>query len=292
MGLLMPCVSPTTSTTFQDPCAMCGGPGAVSAPRTCSGTSLESSLFTTTSGAVVREEGRRGYHSSFYYLTTNYPLGRLKEAAAHLTRDGWDVGLHGDFGTHDSLEEMKRSLERFSEALGFKPRGVREHFLKFDFSKTWDVVSAAGFDYDTTVGNNDRLGFKIGLATPFHPPDAGWRASRTLEIPLTLMDTTLWGYLKKDEESGLAEIKRMVEKVREVERAIHSPVAPGGSKDEGGKAVLVAARLVHEGGVLRREWCRGRRLVDAKGDTSDRRRGKVELRRGCARAREPHAKNG
>ena len=165
---------------------------------------------------IVREEGRRGFHSSFYFLTTNYPLGELREAVTQLSEMGWDIGLHGDFGTHDSLDEMARSLERFRSALGFRPRGVREHFLRFDPSKTWDVVSEAGFDYDTTVGNNDRLGFKVGLATPFHPPDAEWRASRIVEIPLSLMDTTLWGYLKKDEESGHAEIRRMVDRVKDV----------------------------------------------------------------------------
>ncbi len=93
---------------------------------------------------------------------------------------------------------------------------MRGHYLKFDFKKTWGIMEAVGFDYDSTVGTNDRLGFKLGLATPFHPPDIQWDPMRLLEIPLTLMDTTLWGYLKKDEESGIGEIQRMIDMVEQV----------------------------------------------------------------------------
>jgi hypothetical protein len=114
------------------------------------------------------------------------------------------------------MQKMAESVKRFSTQLGFKPRGVREHYLKFEFGKTWEIMDASRFEYDTTVGLNDRLGFKLGLATPFHPPDSGWNPLRLLELPLTLMDTTLWGYLKKDEESGMAEIQAMVDKVRGV----------------------------------------------------------------------------
>jgi hypothetical protein len=78
-------------------------------------------------------------------------------------------------------------------------------------------MDAAGFDYDTTVGNNDRLGFRLGLATPFHPPDADWGPLSLLELPLSLMDTTLWGYLKKDEDEGFADVMRMLAMVEDVE---------------------------------------------------------------------------
>jgi hypothetical protein len=78
-------------------------------------------------------------------------------------------------------------------------------------------MDGAGFDYDTTVGNNDRLGFRLGLATPFHAPDPGWRRLSLLELPLSLMDTTLWGYLKKGEEEGFADVMRLMEMVEDVE---------------------------------------------------------------------------
>jgi hypothetical protein len=74
-------------------------------------------------------------------------------------------------------------------------------------------MEEAGFRYDTTVGNRDRLGFRAGLCTPFHPPDEGWRPMKILELPLVLMDTTLWGYLKMGEEEGLMSAKELVDTV-------------------------------------------------------------------------------
>jgi hypothetical protein len=166
---------------------------------------------------IGNREGAEGFRSSFYLLSSNYPLGAVRPTARRMHSKGWEVGLHGDFGTHDSEAEMKKAVKRLTEGIGIRPQGLREHYLRFDFRKSWSVMDGAGFDYDTTVGNNDRLGFKLGLATPFHPPDAGWRPLSLLELPLSLMDTTLWGYLKKGEEEGFADVMRLMSMVEEVE---------------------------------------------------------------------------
>jgi hypothetical protein len=166
---------------------------------------------------IGKKEGAEGFRSSFYFLSANYPLEKVRPAARRLHARGWEVGLHGDFGTHDSEAEMDEAVERLTRGIGIRPRGLREHYLRFDFGRSWRVMEGAGFDYDSTVGNNDKLGFKLGLATPFHPPDEGWTPMRLLELPLSLMDTTLWGYLKKSEEEGLNDVKRSMEMVEGVE---------------------------------------------------------------------------
>jgi hypothetical protein len=166
---------------------------------------------------IAEKEADSGFHSSFYFLSSNYPLDQVKVTARKLHRRGWEMGLHGDFGTYDSLVEMRKAVRRFTDGIGLKPRGLREHYLKFDFAKSWRVMEGAGFDYDTTVGNNDKLGFRLGLATPFHPPDEKWGPMRMLELPLSLMDTTLWGYLKKSEEEGLHDVTDFMHMVRDVE---------------------------------------------------------------------------
>jgi hypothetical protein len=166
---------------------------------------------------ISSKEASYGFHSSFYFLSSNYPLADVRRDSDQMRAAGWEVGLHGDFDTHDSAEKMNEALSRFAAGLGFKPTGVREHYLKFDFEKTWPIMEHAAFDYDTTVGTNDRLGFKLGLASPFHPPDASWSPMNLLELPLILMDTTLWGYLKKSEEEGMADAIRFIDTVQGLE---------------------------------------------------------------------------
>jgi hypothetical protein len=166
---------------------------------------------------IASKEESRGFHSSFYYLSSNYPLEEVRPESERVRSSGCEVGLHGDFGTHDSQQKMDQAVSRFSKAMGFRPTGLRVHFLKFDFARSWQIMDKAGFDYDTTVGMNDRLGFKLGLATPFHPPDDSWSPMDLLELPLVLMDTTLWGYLKRGEEAGFSDTMRMMKSVEEVE---------------------------------------------------------------------------
>lgn len=173
------------------------------------------SLYDNTEYVVSLERGS-GVRSSFYFLTNEYDLSKLRKRVARLASEGWDMGLHGDFGTHDSLDRLAAAKKRFSEATSIVPAGVREHYLRFDFERTWDIMEAAGFDYDTTVGTTDSLGFRVGLCTPFHPPDRGWRPLRLLELPLVLMDTTLWGYLKRSEDDGMRDALALRDAVKEV----------------------------------------------------------------------------
>jgi hypothetical protein len=185
----------------------------------------KSNLFLTLTGLrnpydnisyVVGLERERNLRSSFYFLSGAYDLKPRAAQLSSIAKAGWDVGLHGDFGTHDSQEKMSEALSRIKQMTGISAVGVREHYLRFDFPSTWKIMEGAGLKYDTTVGNSDKLGFRIGLCNPFHPPDENWNPRRLLELPLVLMDTTLWGYLKATEAQGMREfdgLKRSVESV-------------------------------------------------------------------------------
>jgi len=174
------------------------------------------SLYNNIVYLASLEEQRR-LRSSLYFLSANYDLSRLADTLRTLQSRGWDIGLHGDFGTHDSAEKMAAAVAKFRSETGLTPRGLREHFLRFDYSASWGIIDGQGFDYDSTVGNRDRLGFRIGLCTPFHPPTEDWRPMRLLEIPLVLMDTTLWGYLKRTEDEGVRDFVSLKDKVASVE---------------------------------------------------------------------------
>ncbi len=192
------------------------------------------SLYNNVS-LFAEEERERGFRSSYYFLTANYSLRKLASSLAGLERDGWEVGLHGDLGTHDSAERMSRALERFRDETTILPRGVREHFLRFDFEKTWEIMDMVGLEYDSTVGFADRLGFPLGLCTPFHPPDKEWRLMRLLELPLVLMDATLWGYLKRDEREGASDIESMLARVERVNGLFTLLWHPEAARMKGGR---------------------------------------------------------
>lgn len=166
--------------------------------------------------SVVDLESERKFHSSFYFLSGSYDLRARAAQLRSMSNEGWEVGLHGDFGTHDSPERLAEALSKLTEMTGIAARGVREHYLRFDYGTTWRIMEDANLMYDTTVGNSDTLGFRSGLCNPFHPPDEEWKPMRLLELPLVLMDTTLWGYLKATEEDGLKKFENLRRSVESV----------------------------------------------------------------------------
>lgn len=215
---------------------------------------------------IAKEEGERGLRSSFYFLAQNYPLSQVSAEVTKLRRDGWEVGLHGDFGTHDSPVRLAEVLEAFEKGLSFVPRGVREHFLQFEFESTWEILEGAQFDYDSTVGLRDKLGFKVGLAHPFHPPSREWKPLNLIELPLVLMDTTLWGYLGKDEQSGMDEYLSLKERVKMVGGLLTILWHQEAARMRGGRIypailddLLRETSFISSGEVVSR-WWRGREV--------------------------------
>ena len=49
--------------------------------------------------------------------------------------------------------------------------GYRNHYLRFKLPETWKYLADAGFEYDTTLGYSNALGYRNGMCHPFRPYD-------------------------------------------------------------------------------------------------------------------------
>jgi len=92
-------------------------------------------------------------------------------------------------------------------------KGYRSHYLCFDYQKSFKILEQAGIQYDSTLGYWESIGFRAGISFPFYPFNIEEnRPFRVLEIPLIVMDTTL--YSKKamnlTPNSAVRRLKRMV----------------------------------------------------------------------------------
>ncbi|MEE6246288.1 MAG: polysaccharide deacetylase family protein [Thermoproteota archaeon] len=155
-----------------------------------------------------------GFKSSFYLLLSDYRIDEKLQVLKKLKEEGWEIGLHGGFDTHNNKNELLKQLKLFNDYFGNKPDGIRQHYLKFDPENTWEIMNGLDLKYDTTWGYNESPGFKAGISTPFHPPSSDWICFNILEIPLILMDTSLWGYMNLEEEQGLELIKDIINTVQ------------------------------------------------------------------------------
>jgi peptidoglycan/xylan/chitin deacetylase (PgdA/CDA1 family) len=148
---------------------------------------------------IMALEEKYGAKSSFYFLSLeekdtdfSYRIQDLENELGNIVDKGWEVGLHGGHRAYDSLDEIRAEKERLEKVLGRKVIGYRNHFLRFRVPTTWEVVSSAGFGYDTTFSYMDMIGFRNGMCHPFRPFNLNTNEEiDLLEIPLNIQDMTL-----------------------------------------------------------------------------------------------------
>ncbi|HTV00767.1 MAG TPA: hypothetical protein VMF13_09530 [Luteitalea sp.] len=107
---------------------------------------------------------------------------RLRAAVAA----GHEVALHGLDAWRDT-QSASSELARVARASGSASRGVRMHWLYFDADSP-ARLDAAGFDYDSTRGYNEDVGFRTGTTQAFRAPGC----MELMELPLSIMDTALF----------------------------------------------------------------------------------------------------
>lgn len=160
-------------------------------------------------------EKKYGVGSSFYFLTNEYDFKKITKDIQLLKENNKDIGLHGGFGTHNDVTKLKDEKEKLEKIIEKPVIGIRQHFLKFEFPNTWITQNEAKILYDTTVGFNDKIGFKLGIALPFFPPDRDLNMLPLIELPLIIMDAAVWTGLKLTEETALQIIQQIRDIIKE-----------------------------------------------------------------------------
>jgi hypothetical protein len=107
---------------------------------------------------------------------------------------GWEIGLHQSFDAWRDKLRMREEKEKLEKTVGVPIVSCRQHWLRFSFYSTWKVQQNLGLKQDTTLGFNDRPGFRNGAAVAFNPWDHLDGAMQIESIPMVLMDSHLYDY--------------------------------------------------------------------------------------------------
>ena len=173
---------------------------------------------------IIELEEKYGGKSSFYFLALkpgerdfNYDLEEVASEIKYIRDSGWEVGLHGGHGSYLSLDDLVQKKKMLESVLGKEVVGFRNHFLRFRIPDTWELLSKAGFKYDTTFGYADTVGFRNGMCHPFKPFDLiTGKEIDLIEIPLVIMDCTLLGdYMRLDHERAWEITRQLIDTVEQ-----------------------------------------------------------------------------
>jgi len=117
----------------------------------------------------------------------------LNKLAKLLQNEGWEIGLHGSINSYQDQDLLSREKDLLIKNTSCSIQGIRQHYLRLDIYKTWQIHENLGFSYDTTLGFNERIGFRAGIAFPFEPYNFQTeRKFNLLELPMTIMDGSLF----------------------------------------------------------------------------------------------------
>lgn len=80
---------------------------------------------------------------------------------------GAHVGLHPSYFSIDKLETVQREHERLKSIISDSVTKSRQHYLRYEFPKTFAMLNEIGITDDFTLGFNYLNGFLAGTAKPF-----------------------------------------------------------------------------------------------------------------------------
>lgn len=142
---------------------------------------------------------------------------KLCQLFRHLHQEGWSIGLHQSYNAWSDAECMLKEKHYLEQAVDAPVTICRQHWLRFSWHKTWKTQQEAGLELDTTLGFNDRPGFRNGTALCFHPWDTNTKKPMKLAVlPMVLMDSHLYDYGDVDHEERYQQMNYWLDEIMAV----------------------------------------------------------------------------
>tara|TARA_B110000014_G_scaffold23917_1_gene15173 strand:+ start:302 stop:1090 length:789 start_codon:yes stop_codon:yes gene_type:complete len=149
-------------------------------------------------------EEKFGIRSTFFFRTLyeNGNVDDYEDDILALQEGGWEIGLHTDPKSIESIEKIKQEKEKL-ESLMKKPIiGNRVHFLNYN-SELPRKLNELNFLYDASLRHSkDKIDEKeMGYS----------KIDGLIEFPVTLMDAYMFTHMGINEEGIIPEFKKTLE---------------------------------------------------------------------------------
>lgn len=157
-----------------------------------------------------RVEEKYGQKSTFYIYSKYGSIGlkkwlmdpsydislneQLQDELRRLKERGFDIGIHGSFNSADQKGLLKKEIESLQKSLGFEIKKGRQHWLRYSELITPSIHEKL-LEEDSTLGWNDRSGFRSGCASKYRLYSHAENRVMDLWItPQLIMDSHLFDY--------------------------------------------------------------------------------------------------
>lgn len=115
-----------------------------------------------------------------------YDVTEIPRYVRMVREAGCEVALHGIDAWSD-VGAAQEEAGRISSVTGEAPAGVRMHWLYYG-EQSNELLDRAGFEYESTSGYNEAIGYKAGTTQVFRPLSS----ARMLELPMHIQDCAMF----------------------------------------------------------------------------------------------------
>ena len=136
-----------------------------------------------------------------------------------LGKEGFQIGLHGSYQSAVDREALAREKRILENILGHKVDRVRQHWLRYEEDVT-PYVHNELFEYDSTLGWNDAIGFRSGCASRYKPYDhKAQKGFDFFETPQVIMDGNIFDHDDDDREEIIKRAFSLLERLKRCKNA-------------------------------------------------------------------------
>ena len=119
----------------------------------------------------------------------------LKKIVKKIRKRSHFLGYHPSYDAYNNHDIFRRDKQAIEEITNTKLEVGRQHYLKFEVPKTWQIWEDNGMVWDSTLGYADKEGFRCGVCYEYSVFNILTREKlRLKEKPLIVMDGSFASY--------------------------------------------------------------------------------------------------
>jgi len=117
---------------------------------------------------------------------------RMKTIFLLCQERNYKIGIHPSYNCWKDEKMLQNEKEKLENLINDTIDISRQHYLHFDFKTTPKILDHLAIKEDSTLGFNDRIGFRCGTGFGYHLYDfENERPFKFIETPLVFMDSSL-----------------------------------------------------------------------------------------------------
>lgn len=173
---------------------------------------------------IMQEHKSRSNHGCFMFKSilnrhlhdaNDYLSSPFFEVMLRTIRENQaEIGYHSGYEAGGNPDQMRAEYGKLCNRVGQNVEIHRSHYLRYVEGVTFPMLEELGIKVDSSVAWADQTGFRAQTCRPYPLFDNVInRKVNVIEIPLAVMDTQPFGYMKLDADEAVDDAKAIVDTV-------------------------------------------------------------------------------